>query len=67
MILRNVHLAFTDAGIEHPDTYTFIKQFEKITGEKYTFIRTIHLIILKMFGDITEGLFTLMVQRVPAI
>jgi len=29
----NVHLAFTDTRIEHPDTYKFIKQFEKITGE----------------------------------
>ena len=30
----NVHLAFTNTGIEHPDTYKFITQFEKITGEK---------------------------------
>lgn len=30
----NIHLAFTDTRIEHPDTYKFIKQFEVLTGEK---------------------------------
>lgn len=31
---ENVHLAFMDTTIEHPDTYRFIKDFEKLTGEE---------------------------------
>lgn len=41
----NVHLSFMDTGIEHPDTYALIKQFEEKTGEK------IHLYRSKSFDS----------------
>ena len=30
----NVHLAFCDTGIEHPDTYRFMDDFERVLGVK---------------------------------
>ncbi len=31
---ENVHLAFCDTGIEHPDTYRFMDDFERVLGVK---------------------------------
>ena len=35
----NVELVFADTGVEHPDTYKLITQFENLVGKKITILK----------------------------